>query len=178
MNFEETIHPLTKYLVENNFFVKNKFLHFIEYAKDSATITVAYDNREYLFYTHVGQNSKSLVELTPVAIKMVFNDDSFQFQSTLTIDNLISFLSGSGKLIILGTKDIFEKLTDFSKKQSGEYTKQIIYLQNIKGADEAWAQKHYSDFIKCIDRIDKDLLSNSYLKKYKIALDKLRQKTE
>jgi hypothetical protein len=91
MNFKEAIYPLTEFLTGNNFSVTNKSLHFIEYGSNSAPITVAYANPEYLFYTHVGQNSKSLIGLTPIVVKEVFKDDSFQFQPTLTIDNLISF---------------------------------------------------------------------------------------
>ena len=126
MNFEESIYPLTEFLQDNDFSVTNNSLHFIEYSSNSAIITVAYANLEYLYYTHVGQNSKSLVELTPIAIKEVFKDDSFQFQSTLTIDNLISFFKEAGKAIVLGDKKILKELNDFSERQSREYTKQLI----------------------------------------------------
>jgi hypothetical protein len=177
MNFEESIYPLTEFLTDNNFSVTNKSLHFIEYSSNSATITVAYANLEYLFYTHVGQNSKSLIELTPIVVKEVFKDASFHFQSTLTIDNLISFLKGVGKSIVLGDKKIFKELTEFSERKSREYTKQIIYLQNIQWADKAWIQKDYVNFIKCIDKTEKTLLPESYLKKYKIAVDKLQKRT-
>jgi len=152
--------------------VTKKEQHFIEYSSNSAIITIAYSNLEYLFYTHVGQNSKSLVELTPIAVKDVFKDDRFQFQSTLTIDNLIEFLKTSGNHLVLGDKLIFKKLSEFTASQAGEFTKRIFYLQNIQGADKAWTQKDYSKFIECIDRVEKDLLPEAYLKKYKIALSK------
>jgi hypothetical protein len=178
MNFEQSIYPLTEFLTDNNFSVTKKEQHFIEYSTNSAIITVAYANLEYLFYTHVGQDSKSLIELTPIAVKEVFKDDSFLFQSTLTIDNLISFLSGVGKPIILGDKIKFKELNEFSERQSREYTQRIIQVQNIQGADNAWKQKDYINFIKCIDRTEKDLLPESYLKKYKIAVDKLQRQTK
>ena len=66
-----------------------------------------------MFYSHVGQNSKSLIELTPTAVKAVFNDDSFQFQSTLTIDNLISFLKGTENLFYQVTKAHSSNLMNF-----------------------------------------------------------------
>ncbi len=178
MNFEKSIYPLTEYLIDNEFSIINKSPHFIKYSSNSATITVAYDNLEYLFYVHVGKNSESLMELTPIALKGVFKDDSFQFQSTLTIDNLISFLKAAGKSIALGDKKIFKELKEFSDRQSKEITKQIIQLQNIQGADKAWKQKDYINFIKCIDRTEKDLLPQSYLKKYKIAMDKLQRRAD
>jgi len=178
MNFEQSISPLTEFLTDNNFSVTKKEQHFIEYSTNSAIITVGYAKLEYLFYTYVGQSSKSLVELTPIVVKEVFKDDSFILQSTLTIDNLISFLSSVGKPIILGDKKTFNELNEFSERQSREYTKQIIQLQNIQGADKAWTQKDYINFIKCIDRTEKDLLPDSYLKKYKIAVNKLQRQTE
>ena len=177
MNFDQAIDPLTEFLTENNFSVVYKEQHFIKYSSNSAIITVAYASHEYLFYTHVGQKTKSLTELTPIAVNEIFKDDSFKLQSTLTIDNLIYFLKGVGKSIVLGDKKIFEVLIKFSEKQSKEFTKQIIQLQNIGGADKAWIQKDYEGFIKCIDRTEKDLLPEIYLKKYKIAVDKfLRQR--
>ena len=178
MNFEESIYPLTDFLTDNKFSVTKKEQHFIEYSKSSAIITVAYAGLEYLFYTHVGQNSKSLIELTPTSVKEVFKDASFQFQTTLTIDNLISFLKAAGKPIVLGDKNVFKELYKFSERQSREYTKQIIHLQNIQGADKAWTQKDYANFIECIDKTERDLLPESYLKKYKIAVDKLHRQTE
>lgn len=177
MNFDESISPLTEFLTENNFSVTNKSLHFIEYSSSSAIVTVAYSSLEYLFHTHVGQNSKSLIELIPIVVKEVFKDDSFHFQSTLTIDKLISFLKGTGKSIVAGDPKMFKELTEFSERQSGEYTKQIIHLQNIQCADKAWIQKDYVNFIKYIDKTEKTLLPESYLKKYKIAVDKLQKRT-
>jgi hypothetical protein len=172
MNFEKSTYPLTELLTDSHFSVTYKEQHFVRYSSNSAIITVAYASLEYLYHTHVGQNSKSLVELTPIAVKEVFKDDSFQLQSTLTIENLISFLKTSGKLIVSGDKKIFKELVEFSERQSKEYTRQINHSQNVQGADKAWTQKDYSNFIKCIDRTEKDLLPESYLKKYKIAMDK------
>ena len=135
MNFEQSIYPLTEFLTDNNFSVTYKEQHFIKYSTNSVIITVAYASLEYLFYTHIGQDSKSLVELTPIAIKEVFKDDSFQFQSTLTIDNLVSVLKGIGKSIVLGDKKTFKELTEFSERQSREFTKQIIQEQNMYSTD-------------------------------------------
>jgi len=178
MNFEQSIYPLTEFLTDNNFSVTKKEQHFIEYSTKSAIIAIAYASLEYLFYTHVGQDSKSLVELTPLALKEVFKDDSFQFQSTLTIDNLISFLKFEGKLIVLGDKQIFKELNEFSEHQSRQYTRQIIHLQSIQGADKAWAQKDYRNFITCIDKIERDLIPKSYLKRYEIAVAKLQRQAK
>lgn len=175
MNFEESIFPLTEFLTDNNFSVTYKSLHYVEYSSNFATITIAYNNLEHLFYTHIEPDSKSLIELTPIAVKEVFKDDSFQFQSTLTIDNLISFLKSGGKSILSGDQNTFRELNEFSERKSREFTRQITQLQNIQGADKAWIQKDYSNFINYIDRTEKDLLPHSYLKKYKIAVEKLQK---
>ena len=160
MNFEELIYPLTEFLTDNNFSVTNKSPYSIEYSSNFTTIRIAYANLEKLFYTYVGQSSKSLIELTPTAAKEVFNDDSFKFQSTLTIDNLISFLQGNGKSILSGDKNAFIELNEFSERQSKEYTRRIIQSQNIQSADEAWMQKDYINFIKLIDKTEKSCFPN------------------
>lgn len=177
MNFDQSTYSLTEFLTDNNFSVTKKQQHFIEYSSKSAIITIAYANLEHLFYIHVGQDLKSLVELTPIVVKEFFKDDGFQLQSTLTIENLISFLKTSGKPLVSGDKEIFNRLSEFSERQSNEYTKRIIHLQNIQGADKAWTQKDYVNFIKCIERAEKNLLPESYLKKYKIAVDKSQRHT-
>jgi hypothetical protein len=178
MNFVHSIHPLTDFLTENNFAITKEEHHFIEYSKNSTVITIAYDNLEHAFYVHVGQSSKSLIELTPIVIKEIFGQDDLQFQATLTVDNLISFLKNTGREIILGNEKIFDKLEEFSSQRSKEFTKQVTQLQNTLCADNAWKQKDYSAFVKHIDRTEKGLLPESYLKKYKIALDKLKRKNE
>ena len=174
MNFEDSIYPLTEFLTTNDFLVTKREQHFIQYSTNSAIITVAYASLEFVFYTHIGQDSKSLIELTPIAVKEVFGDDRFQFQSTLTVDNLISFLKTAGRSVMLGDKKTFEKLNEFAEHRSREYTRKITHKQNIQDADKAWTVKDYTNFIKYIDRTEKDLLPKSYLKKYKIALDKLQ----
>ena len=178
MNFEESIHPLTEFLTNNNFSVTYKSPHFIKYSSNLVTITIAYANLEYLFYTHVGQNSASLMELTSIEIKEVFNDGSFQYQPTLSIDNLILFLKTSGESILSGDPNTFKKLNEFIERQSKEFIKQITHEQNVQGADRAWRQKDYMEFIKCIDSAERDLLAESYLKKYKIAVNKLKRQAE
>ena len=176
MNFDQLIYPLTEFLTGYQFSVTKKEQHFIEYSSNSAIITVAYANLEYLFYIHVGQDAKSLVELTPIVVREVFKDDRFRLQSTLTIENLILFFTTTGKDIVSGDKEVLKKLHEYSEHSSREYAKQIIHLQNIHGADEAWKQKDFTRFIKCIDKAEKDLLSESYLKKYRIAVDKMQQR--
>lgn len=178
MNFEKLIRPLTILLTSNAFSVTDKSRHSIDYSSDFMIIRVAYAELEHLYYTYIGQDEKSLIELTPVAIKEVFDDNSFQFQSTLTIDDLTSFLNNSGHSILSGDKTKLEKLAEFSERQSKVYTKQIVHKQNIQMADTAWTQKNYADFISYIDKTEKSLLSQSYLKKYSIALDKLHKRAE
>lgn len=176
MNFDESIYPLTEFLNNYNFSITRKEQHFIEYSSRSTIITIGYANLENLFYTHVGQDLKSLVELTPIIIKKVFNDDRFRLQSTLTIKDLISFFKTTGELIVSGDREVFKALNDHSEQLSTAYTKQIRHLQNIRCADEAWSQKHYAKFIQCIDEAEMDLLSEVYSKRYRIAVDKLQRR--
>jgi hypothetical protein len=142
MNFDQLICPLSEFLTENGFSVTKKEQHFITYSSSSSVITVAYAHLERLFYTHVGPDKESLVELTPVVVNVVFNDDRFRLQSTLTIQDLISFFNTTGRPIIYGDKKVFGRLTEFSKQQSAAFTKQVVHSQYIKAADIAWIQKN------------------------------------
>jgi hypothetical protein len=177
MNFEESIYPLTEFLIGKNFNVSVKSHYLVEYSSNSVLIRVVYDNHEHLFYTYVGKKSTSLFELTPLTIKEIFKDYSFKYQTTLTIENLISFFNISGKSILAGNEKVFKKLNEFYEQASKKYTKQLLQYQNIQLADEAWLQKDYANFIKSIDKTEKTLLPESYLKKYKIAIAKLQKRT-
>ena len=175
MNFEQSIYPLTEFLSENGFSVTYREQHFISYSSKSTIITVAYAHLEYLYYTQEGLKEGTLVELIPKVVNDVFQDDRFLRQSTLTIENLISFFKSSGKSIITGDENIFMNLADYTKRQSAEFTRQINHLFNIEQAGKAWKLKDYVSFIKYIDLAEKDMLPESYFKKYKIAVDKTKR---
>lgn len=176
MNFDQLTYPLTEFLTEMRFSVIRKEQHFIAYSSASALITVAYAHLERLFYTHVGQDADSLVELTPVVVNEVFNDDQYRLQSTLTIQDLITFFKTTGRPIISGDKEAFRRITEFSKQQSAAFTKRIISSQYIRAADNAWTKKDYAGFIHFIDQAGKEQLSDAFLKKYRIAVNKLQRK--
>lgn len=143
----------------------------ILYCTDSVIITLVYNNLEYLYYIHVGKNKNALIELTPKSLECVF--DEHHFQSTLTIDNFILFLSGKGEKILTGDETKLIELATFSNDQSKLFTQYITNFQRLNWADQTWAKKDYFTFVKCIDQTEKAELAESYLKKYKIATDKL-----
>ncbi len=175
MSFEDKIFPLTRFLLNNSYSIAESSLHFIKYYSANQIITVAYNNLEHLFYIHVGKTEESLIELTPSAVNTVFKDESFKFQSSLTIDNLISFLDGSGSQLLLGNESVYKRLTDFTESATKEQIKKIMELQNMREADLAWNRKDYGYFIKCMNLIDQDKLPLSYLKKYRIATAKFER---
>lgn len=175
MNFEEAIKPLTELLLSNNFSIQTNRHNLIEYSSKSTTIRIGYSHLEYSLNIWVGQSTSRLTELTPKVVQEFFKDSTFKFQSTLTIENLISFLKGSGKTLLSGDTKILRELDEYSLQASKSYTLQIITRQNIDDADKAWTQKDYVNFVKYVDQIQMDLLPPSYLKKYKIAMDKINK---
>ena len=175
MNFEEAIKPLTELLSSNGFSIQLNRNNLIEYSSKSTTIRIGYSHLEYCFNIWIGQSSGTLTELRPQVVEEFFKDDTFKFQTTLTVENLISFLKGSGKNILSGDTKILRALDEYSLQASRNYTQQIIKQQNIDQADKAWTQKDYANFVKYIDQIQTDLLPPSYLKKYKIAVDNLNK---
>ncbi len=173
MNFEEHIKPLTELLLSNGFSIQSNQNNLIVYSLKSTTLRIAYSHLEYCLNIWVGQSSDTLTELRPQVVEEFFKDDTFKFQTTLTVENLISFLKGFGKNLLSGDTKILRELDEYSLQASRNYTQQIIKQQNIDQADKAWTQKDYVNFVKYIDQIQTDLLPPSYLKKYKIAVDKL-----
>ncbi len=173
MNFEESTLPLTELLLKNGFSVSKSSINCKEYFLGSILISIFYNEREHLLFIQIGSDHNSLNELSPEVVKSVFNDDQYRLQSTLTIDNLVSFLKAKGQSILSGDISKINEINEFSFKQSREYTADLIYLQNLKVVDKAWNEQNYSDFIKGIDKIDHKRLPESYLKKYKIAVGKL-----
>jgi len=175
MNFEEAIKPLTELLSTNGFSIQLSRHNLIEYSSKSITIRVAYSPLEYSFVIFVGRSTGTPIELTPKVVQGFFNDDTFKSQATLTVENLLSFLTGSGKYFLSGDTKILRELDGYLLLTSRDYTQQIIKRQIIDQADKAWTQKDYLNFVKYIDQIQTDLLTPSYLKKYKIAADHLNK---
>jgi hypothetical protein len=175
MNFEEAIKPLTELLSSNGFSIQLNQNNLIEYSSKSTTIRIAYSHLEYCFNIWVGQSSDTLTELRPQVVEDFFKYHTFKFQTTFTVENLIFFFKGSGKILLSGDTKILRELDEYSLQASRNYTQQIIKWQNIDQADKAWTQKDYLNFVKYIDQIQTDLLPPSYLKKYKIAADKINK---
>ena len=94
-------------------------------------------------------------------------------QQSLTLDNFLTFLKGTGASILIGDKVAINLLQEFSETQSKEYTDRIISMRFIQNAENAWQKRDFSTFVTNIENIDTNLISDSLRKKYQIALSKL-----
>src|SRR4051812_34936771 len=126
MNFEEAIKPLTDLFLSYSFSIEINRHNLIEYSSKSTRIRIGYSHIEYSIYIGVGLSTGTLTELTPKVVKEFFKDDTFKFQSTLTIENLISFLKGSGNYLLSGDTKVLKELEEYSLQASSNYTMQII----------------------------------------------------
>jgi hypothetical protein len=169
VNFENSIKPLKELLVANGFSVKTETHNLIEFSSLNSNIRIGYSPFEYSFTIWIGRNENSLIEISGKVVTECFNDSTFKFQSTLTIENLITFLSTSGKTLLEGDIKTFEKLEAYSFQQARIYNSRA----DIESADKAWEQKDYANFIKYIDKVQMDLLPSSYAKKYQVAMRKI-----
>jgi hypothetical protein len=173
-NFKETVFPLNQFLINSGFLIREIFDYCIEFYSHSVTIRLVFDWRIQLFEVYVGQTQDSLAELTPEAINKIFDEPRFLLQSTLTINDLISFFSNKGNVILKGDANKLRELKVFSKTTAVAYNENLILKQNLKQLDNAWNQMDYHSFIKAFKETNQNLLPNSYFKKYEIAKGKIK----
>jgi hypothetical protein len=176
MNFEETISPVTKYLLDNNFKISESWAHYIRYSSGSVIIIVGYSDRERLFSYFAGYDHELPVEIGPRIINTVFGDDRFGLQQSLTIPDFISFIKNKGSAIVKGDRQKLKEMKDLMARESEESAVEAILHQNLREAEKAWDQKDYRHFIKCVNRVNKDDLPLSYVRKRLIALKELGER--
>jgi hypothetical protein len=174
MIIDEKILPLSRLLTSKGFSVVKESDYVVVYLSPPVTLRLVYDPRITLFYFEASNSRIALTEITPEVVSKVFNDDSYRLQSTLTIDDLVHFLSGKGVGILAGDVYQFRELERFSDKVNKSYHEDLMFRQQLRVIDHAWNDKDYRGFIKAMNSINQQLLPGSYLKKHQIASAKIK----
>jgi hypothetical protein len=173
MQFNEFIEQISSLLLEHGFDVTEQSNNFIQFDSDSVRVNFAYDPLERQYYTHVGYKDGHMSEHDSKVL-----NDIFQFESAsggLTPVDFLTFFKGKGFPLLQHNTEDLDRLQSYTLKRSQEFTKQIIEQQLLQSADFAWRAKDYQNFIQGINHLDKNNLSDSYKKKYSIALKKIKQ---
>ena len=173
MQFKEFIEQISPLLLEHGFDVTEQSNNFTQFDSDSVRVTFTYDPLERQYYTHVGYKDSQMSELDSRTL-----NDLFEFESAsggLTPVDFLSFFKGKGFQLLQCNTEVFDRLQSYTLKRSQEFTNKIIEQQYLQSADYAWRAKDYQKFIQSIDHLDKNRLPDSYIKKYAIALKKIKQ---
>lgn len=158
-------------------------LHFIEQFKnhvklksDSVIITISHDERENSNAFYIGSNEDFLYPVDEYVLKRAFNSDLKISNVTqeMFINNLAVFFEGEGKPLIAGNTYALEAVEKYVYKEGEAYTTQLVDKQNLDAANRAWEERNYKDFIKYLDKTDRQKLPSSYELKYKMAHQKLK----
>jgi hypothetical protein len=174
MIFKELIEKITPIFLEHKFKVTDQSNNYIKFESGTIVFTFAYDIRERSFYTYFGKKeSSNLIDLSLVMNKEVFNIDPLSYNHSSEIEYLIYFLTEPGLPLLKGDMELLKKAEEYSRQKNQEYNNKLMLQQKIDYLNTTWESKKYNDYIKCFEKVDKDLLPESYEKKYRIALKKI-----
>jgi hypothetical protein len=173
MQFDEFIEKISPLLLEHGFDVTELSNNFIQFDSDLVRLNFTYNPLERQSYTHVGYKDGKISELDSKVLNDVFQHKSAS--GGLTPVDFLAFFKGKGFSLLQHNTEDLDRQQSYILKRSQEFTKQIIEQQLLQSADFASRAKDYQKFIQGVDRLDKNNLSDSYKKKYSIALKKIKQ---
>ena len=172
-DIEEKIFPL---FTNNGFRISAQLDHYVKFESSCTTFTLTYVAREYAFYFHLGHLNGLLTELDEPTMKDFFNENIKSYRTRDIANNLLDFLNGTGQSILANDINMLNRLEAYSREKSKKLLAEFTILQKLDFAKAFWAEKEYSKFIDCLNAVDKSLLPESLIKKYKIALKKIQLK--
>lgn len=161
---------------KHNLHVIEQFKNHLKLKSDSVIITLNHDERENSNAFYVGNNQDFLYPVDEYILKSAFNSDLKINHVTqeVFVNNLAIFFEGEGKPLIAGNTYALEAVEKYVYKEGEAYTTQLVDKQNLDAANRAWEEGNYNDFIKYLDKTDRQKLPSSYELKYKMAHQKLK----
>lgn len=161
---------------KHNLHVIEQFKNHVKLKSDSVIITLNHDERENSNAFYVGSNEDFLYPVDEYVLKSAFNSDLKINHVTqeVFVNNLAIFFEGEGKPLIAGNTYALEAVEKYVYKEGEAYTTQLVDKQNLDAANKAWEEGNYKDFIKYLNKTDRQKLPASYELKYKMAHQKLK----
>lgn len=161
---------------KNNLRVVEQFNDYLKIESDKIVLTISHDKRENSNSFFIGIKNSSLYQINENVLKDVFNSalKINNVSPDVFVKNLALFLEGEGNQLIIGNKDALHSVEKYIQNESNEYTAELVKNQSLDAANKAWEEGNYKDFIKNLDKIDRQKLPSSYDLKYKMAQQKLK----
>jgi len=169
----DRLEPIFK---KHNLHVTEQFKNYVKLKSDNVLITLNHDERENSNAFYVGSSDDFLYPIDEYILKSAFNSDLKINHVTqeMFVNNLAIFFEGEGKPLIAGNTYALEAVEKYVYKEGEEYTTQLVDKQNLDAANKAWEEGNYKDFIKHLDKTDRQKLPASYELKYKMAHQKIK----
>ena len=172
-DFDKAKELITPFLRKYNFFVVESYKNYVRYSSKQTTIAVGYDERDYSYFTIVGDKTNNSFPLDVDNLKNVFDYDIQKFINKPLAEFFFDFFETKGHNILTGDRIVLEQLKRNRDERAEKATKELLQQRHLNAADNAWLSHNYRDFVKYIDLIDKTILPKSYELKYTIAKKKL-----
>jgi hypothetical protein len=176
MNFNKLIFDkLDSIFQKHNLQVVEQFENYVKFKSEKSIVVISHAERENSNSLYIGPNEDFLYPINENVLKKVFNSVLRIEKVTpeAFISNLELFFKREGNSLLDGDIEKINAIKSYIHKESEEYTVKLMQRQNLDAANKAWEEGNFKDFIKYLDKMDKEQLSLSYEKKYKIAQQKL-----
>ena len=161
---------------KHNLRIIEQFKNYLKLKSDSVVITLSHDERESSNALCVGRNEDSLYPIDEYVLKSAFNSNLKinHVSQDMFVNKLSIFFEGEGKPLIAGKTYAIEAVEKYVYKEGEIYTTQLVDKHNLDAANKAWEEGNYNDFIKYLDKTNRQRLPVSYELKYKMANQKLK----
>lgn len=161
-------------LGKEDFILIEHFRDYFHFESNQIKIVVSHDWRDKtnLFCIWRGEHAEAVDD---DSMKFVFGLDIKVDQAPMDvfIDNLALFFSEKVFKDLKNNPVKLSELKEFNRKRTEEYNRQLQERQRFYAADKAWDDCNYKAFIRLIDKMGIDTVSQTYQMRYKIAKRKV-----
>ena len=161
-------------LAKYNFKLREQLNYSVRYESNDLIIILNYNPQE-------NSNNLWLIikEFQQIGIEDFILEEYFNIKlrshiPELFVNNITCFFKGVGRNLLKGDKQTLIKLDKFNEDVSLNYHKNLIKEQLLEEVNKAWKESNYFNVIKFLDKINKEEISKSYMKKYQIAKKRLK----
>lgn len=170
------IRKLNSLFIDHGIKRTEEWKNMVKYESDQLIVLLSHNPRENSNTLFVGRKGNE-VEMDNQVMREHFNSDlNLENLSLETfVNNVYQFFTGDGKKLLEGSERALVSLEDFNLQRSSEYTTNLVEQQIFEAANKAWKKENYSDVIKFLDKVNKANLPSPFMKKYKIAQQKLNR---
>jgi len=174
MEFNQLIKKqLFPILEKHGFEIREEFKNIIRFESYNMKVNVVFNDYDKSHFIEVGKKGGILYPLSDSVIRAIFEVElPIEQVTTEKFVKNLSFLFERQEGIEILKGDI-KSLVKFIEQESSNYTSELVQKQALEAASKAWENNDYEAFVKNINKMDIERLSQSDQLKYKIAQHKL-----